>query len=154
MSFAPVHILAVPLAIVTFSLVPACSSSGGPEPEQLSVGGTYSTAVNITENTCGNTVSVSALPTGVVHNPGSSSLTLQHGVTHTGTITANGSFTTQPTVVNSGGVQSTLTITGQFNTTGFVADVTVGVQQTQLPNTCQYKVHWVGSKQGAPNVIP
>ena len=144
-------------AVVIAALIPACSTSSGPEPQKLSVAGTYSTAVSMSENSCGNTVSISPLPTIVAHTAGAAAIGLTHGISHTGTVAANGSFTTQPTVINdpsSGGVQSTITIAGQFNLTGFIADASVDVVQAQQPTTCRYKVHWIGTKQGAPNVIP
>jgi len=136
-----------------------CSSSSPKfeEPLELSVGGTYSTAVSMASNTCGNTVSIQPLNTVVTHASGATSLTLTHGVSHAGTVTSSASFTTSPTVVQdpgNGGVQSTITIAGQFSTTGFVADATVDVLQSQQPNTCKYVVHWIGTKQGPPNIIP
>jgi hypothetical protein len=136
-----------------------CSGSSDPidEPLKLSVGGTYGTAVSMASNTCGNTVSIQPLQTVVAHASGATTFTLTHGVAHSGTINSTAAFTTSPTVVQdpgNGGVQSTISIAGQFSTTGFVADATVDVLQTQQPNNCKYVVHWVGTKQGSPNVIP
>lgn len=136
-----------------------CSGSSGKinEPLQISVGGTYSTAVSMSSNTCGSTVSIQPLQTFVTHAAGGTNLILVHGVSHTGTVNSNASFTTNPTVVHdpsNGGVQSTIAIAGQFTTTGFTADATVDVVQSQQPNTCKYVVHWIGTKQGSPNVIP
>ena len=143
------------LAVVLASLFLACKSSGAPDDDRLSVGGTYSTQVSLTENTCPNTT-VQSLPTVVTHSPGGSALTLQHGpLTYTGTVSSSGAFTTTPHVIQDppAGTQTTLTIAGQFSVTGFIADVTVTILKN-IPPDCSYKVHWVGTKQGAPNTIP
>jgi hypothetical protein len=134
--------------------LPACSSTTDPPADQIHVAGTYATAVSLTDNTCTG-ITVQALPTTVAHTEGSTSLTLMHGpLAHSGTITSAGAFTTAPrTVGDPVGPQSTLSIAGQFSATGFVADVTVTVTSSTAPN-CGYKVHWVGTKQGSPNMIP
>jgi hypothetical protein len=145
------------IPVVFAVLIPACAGSTGPANEVLQVAGTYATAVSLTANSCGNTITVQPNPTVVTHVAGATTISLQHGpVTYSGTVTSAGAFTTQPVVVNDAGngVQSTLTIAGQFATTGFTADVSVGVVQTQAPTTCAYSVHWVGTKQGSPNTIP
>jgi hypothetical protein len=43
-----------------------------------------------------------------------------------------------------------ISIAGQFSVTAFDATV----QVDQLSPACGYKVHWVGSKSGAPNTFP
>ena len=143
----------LPVAIIGLS---ACgSNTTDPEPEVLRVAGTYSTEVSLTENSCGSGITVSPMATVVTHTAGASTLGLQHGpLSYTGTVTSAAAFTTQPNVVQNGGVQSTLNIVGQFTLTGFTATVTVDVVQTQAPTTCRYKVGWVGTKQGAANTIP
>jgi hypothetical protein len=143
----------LPVVIVGLS---ACgSNTTDPEPDVLRVSGTYATAVSLTENSCGSGITVLPNPTVVTHTAGASTLGLQHGpLSYTGTITTSAAFTTQPNVVQNGGVQSTLNIVGQFTLTGFTATVTVDVVQAQAPTTCRYKVGWVGTKQGAANTIP
>ena len=142
------------LPLLLAAALPACSGTTDPSIEQIHVAGTYGTVVTLTENTCTG-ITVQSLPTSVAHTEGSTSLTLTHGpLTYTGTLTTAGAFTTTPrTVGDPGGPQSTLSIAGQFSTTGFVADVTVTVTSSTAPN-CGYKVHWVGTKQGSPNSIP
>jgi hypothetical protein len=143
------------LALVLASFFLACKSSGAPDDDRLSVGGTYLTQVSLTENTCPNTT-VQSLPTVVTHSAGSNALTLQHGpLTYTGSVSQSGAFTTTPNVIQDppAGTQTTLTIAGQFSETGFIADVTVTVLKNTPPN-CAYKVHWVGTKQGSANTIP
>jgi hypothetical protein len=141
-------------AFLVAVLLPGCDGSTEPAEEQLHVAGTYSTAVSLTENTCTG-ISVSPLPTTVAHTPGSTVVSLTHGpLTHAGTITTAGAFTTAPrTVGDPGGPQSTLSITGLFTTGGFTADVAVAVTSSTAP-ACAYKVRWVGTKQGSPNTIP
>jgi hypothetical protein len=109
--------------------------------------------VALRENDCGS-VAVAPLPTRVDHVPGAIRFQLTHGaVTYTGTLSPDGTFTTDPATSSDGrGVTSTLRIEGRFTTGGLEADVTV----TQQPPTppCRYVVHWIGTKQGAPNAIP
>jgi hypothetical protein len=140
---------------VLASLFLACKSSGAPDDDRISVGGTYSTQVSLTENTCPGTA-VQPLPTVITHSAGASAFTLQHGpLTYTGTVSSSGSFTTTPNVIQDppAGTQTTLTIAGQFSETGFIADVTVTILRNTPPD-CAYRVHWVGTKQGSANTIP
>ena len=131
------------LLCVTLALV-GCGGSSG---TQLSVGGTYTTAVTLLPgNTCG-TVQVQDNPTVVSHTPGAGTLSLTHaGATCSGSVTTSGSFSVPPTAVGGGAVS----ISGQFSSTGFTA--TVHVAQSQP--ACAYDVSWVASKSGPPNVIP
>lgn len=134
----------------------SCRGDGGPGPTALSVGGTYQTQVSLVagRNTCG-AVTVQNNPTVVTHSPGAHTLSLTHaGHAYPGTIDSIARFATPPTTISGGGSQYTLTITGQFTLTGFAADVQVDVHQPQTPQTCSYLVHWVGTKDGAPNTIP
>lgn len=154
-----VGMLSVTRALAALLLgLPACASGTtdpDPDPVVLRVAGTYTTAVSLTENSCGSGITVQPLATVVTHAAGAAALGLQHGpLNYTGTVTTAGAFTTQPNVVQDAGVQSTLNIAGQFSTTGFIADVTVDVVQSSAPTSCRYKVHWVGTKQGAANTIP
>jgi len=130
----------------------ACGG-GSPTPAVLSVGGTYQTLVSLLPgNTCTN-VTVQNNPTMVMHMPGSQSLSLTHAsITYQGTISSSAAFSTTPNTISSGGSQLTITIGGQFSLTGF--DATVNVNVTQPPPACAYMVHWMGTKDGAPNTIP
>ncbi len=144
--------------LVSVAKLSACSSSlSDPDPVVLKVAGTYTTAVALTENSCGSGITVQPNPTVVAHTAGASTLGLSHGpLNYSGTVTQAGAFTTQANVVNdvANGVQSTLNIVGQFSATGFNATVTVDVAQTRDPVTCRYKVTWTGAKQGAANTFP
>jgi hypothetical protein len=137
------------------TIIAACGDSSSPEPSptELSVGGTYTTAVTLQQNGCTG-ITVQTFPTTVAHTVGSSTLTLTHaGNSYTGAVQRNGSFTTTPKAVGGGGETHTLTIAGTFTTTAIDATVTAVVQRTGSAD-CQYTVKWAGPKQGAPNVIP
>ena len=137
------------------TIVAACGDSSSPDQTstELSVGGTYTTAVTLQQNGCTG-ITVQTFPTTVAHTAGSNTLTLTHaGNSYTGTVQRNGSFTTTPKAVGGGAETHTLTITGTFTTTAIDATVTAVVQRTGSAN-CQYTVKWAGPKQGAPNVIP
>jgi len=131
-----------------------CGGSGGSPAAatQISVGGAYSMAVALVQSDCAG-VEVTALPTRVDHAPGATRFQLTHGpVTYTGTLAADGRFTTEPiTVTDARGSISSIVLVGQFTTVGFEADATVAEQG---PPPCRYVVHWIGTKQGPPNVIP
>lgn len=134
------------------------SSSSPTEPavRLLSVGGAYEMAVSLTENTCGS-VAVAPLPTTVSHTPGTFDIILMHGPnSYGGRLTADGHFTTSPLLLTgSDGSALNVGIDGQFTTSGL--DAVVTVSETNRPGgqaACQYRVRWVGTKQGAPNVIP
>ncbi len=141
--------------VVLASFVQACDGTSEPTPDVLRVGGTYSTAVTLTQNTCTG-ITVQSLSTVVNHAEGSANLSLQHGpVTYQGTVAAAGAFTTAPVTVQGAGPgdRTSLSITGQFSATGFVADVSAAVTLSNVPS-CTYTVHWVGTKQGSPNTFP
>lgn len=141
------------------SLIVACGGGGGsatgPTTPGISVGGQYPTAVTLTEDTCGSTV-VMSLPTSVAQAPGETRFTLSHGgTTYNGTLSADGSFRTDSlAVTDAAGSVHTIVIEGRFAVQGFDANVSVGVRRTASPRDCRYVVHWAGTKQGAPNVIP
>jgi len=134
----------VPLVYLA-ALSPGCGGSSG--TPLLSVGGTYQTQVTLLPgNTCSG-VTVQDNPTIVTHNPGAQTLSIRHvSINAAGTIDSTAHFSTDPTMVSG----FTVTITGQFSLTGL--DATVTLTQAQPP--CQYMVHWVGTKDGAPNTIP
>src|SRR5438270_9753739 len=131
-------------AAILIAATASCGGSSG--PAVLSVGGTYATQVTLLPdgNSCGS-VQVQNNPTTVDQTPGSGSLALTHaGNRYPGTVDRTGLFST-PAVVVAGNFN--ISIAGQFNVTGF--DATVQVDQLSPP--CGYKVHWVGTKNGAPN---
>ena len=133
----------------------ACDGTSEPTPDLLRVGGTYPTAVSLTQNTCTG-ITVQPLPTVVTHAEGSGTLSIQHGpVTYSGSVGPAGAFTTTPVTVQGAGAgdRTTLSIAGQFSATGFVADVSAAVTLSNVPS-CTYTVHWVGTKQGSPNTFP
>ncbi len=138
-------------------VVVACggsTSDPGPDPSVIRVGGEYATAVSLTENSCPG-ISVQNLPTTVAHAPGAATLTVTHAANaYQGALQTDGRFTTTPRSLSGPGEVHRLSIAGRFTTTGFDATVTVDVQRDAAPETCRYVVRWVGTKQGAPNVIP
>jgi len=138
------------MIIVVPLMLGACGGSGSPTSVMLSVGGNYPTVVTqLPGGTCG-TVDVQNNPTVVAHTPGAQTLSLTHvGNVYPGTVDNTGHFMAMGTT--SGG-NSTLTITGQFSRTGF--DAMVSVLQNIGPAQCTYFVHWVGTKDGAPNTFP
>jgi len=150
--------------LVLAVLLGACGSDGssGPpdapripdaDPSVLRVGGTYDTAVTLGTNTCTG-ITVQPMPTSVAHTPGATALTLTHASqTYTGTVARDGTFTTEPHDVGTPAMLHTLTIAGQFSTTGFQATVDASVSENGV-HQCDYVVSWVGTKVGPPNVIP
>jgi len=143
-------------SIVLAGLMAGCGGGTGPTPPPsstvIAVGGDYTMAVALTENTCG-AVQVAPLPTRVEHTPGATQFRLTHGLTYTGTLAGDGSFTTDAqTVTDSVGAQ-TVRVTGRFTRTGLEALASVAVQPP-AGAACRYAVQWTGTKQGAANVIP
>jgi hypothetical protein len=142
----------------------ACGSSGASgaldarsipdaDPGAVSVGGTYPTDVSLRSSTCTG-ITVQSMTTTVAHAPGASELTLTHaGQTYSGTVARDGTFATTPHAVGPATELHTLTIAGQFSTTGFTATVTAAVSSNGV-HQCDYVVGWLGAKSGAPNVIP
>lgn len=132
----------------------ACSSNGGPadpDPELISVGGSYQTVVTLVGSTCpGQTVQQHA--TGVNHQPGTTTLRLLHaGSTYTGTLDADGSFSTTAVTQVFDGISFQISITGQFTETAMDALVTVAADREP---PCTFSATWAGPKIGEPNVIP
>jgi len=120
----------------------------------IHVAGTYATAVTLAESSCG-AVTVAAMPTEVEQQPGKADFVLTHaGNQFNGTLQLDAAFTTDPLILHSGRDSYTVTVQGTFTPTGFDAQTTVAVQQVQAPQNCEYRVHWAGTKQGAPNVLP
>lgn len=129
------------------------SGYGGSTAPQISVGGTYATVVSLTANTCGSSITVQNNNTVITHTAGALNFGMQHGVSYTGHLATSGHFTTDNALFADATGTSNLTVTGDFSTTGLVADVTVAVTRNTPPN-CTYSVHWIGTKQGSANVIP
>ena len=144
----------VRLAALLGALTGACGGGPTPAPNLIQVAGTYPTAVTLGENSCG-AVTVLPNPTVVAQAPGATRVTLTHaGASYSGPLAADGTFSTEAvTVRDSSGTASTIRIAGRFATTGFDAQVTVDVQPAAGP-ACRYVVRWVGTKDGAPNVLP
>lgn len=145
------------LIIGLASGVVGCGGGGGagtgPTPAGIQVGGQYSTAVTLTEDTCGGT-SVQSLPTSVAQTAGQTRFTLTHGgTTYSGTLATDGSFRTDSLTLNDAGSVLTIVIEGRFVTQGFDGVVSVAVDRSAPAADCRYTVHWAGTKQGAPNVI-
>ncbi len=119
---------------------------------QLQVGGTYATAVTLTESACG-AVPVQSQPTTVTHAAGATRLSLTHaGASYAGTVQTDGRFSTDPTIITVSGTANAIRIDGRFTTTGLDAAVTVD-QTAPGAATCRYLVRWIGTKEGAANVI-
>jgi len=133
-----------------------CGGGGATTPSQalIQVAGTYPTAVALVENDCGDVI-VLPMTTTVIHNPGASQLSLVHaGITYGGSLRPDGTFTTSPLdLQDADGSTLTVGISGRFDTNGFEATVAVDVRRTN-GSRCRYVVHWTGTKQGPPNVIP
>lgn len=138
---------------LALGIAAACSSSNGDKnsDQAISVGGSYQTAVALVENDCPGQA-VEQHPTVVSHEPGSTTVALTHaGSTYSGTLAADGSFTTTPVTQVFGGVSCTIGISGQFSVTAM--DAMVQVDAARRP-PCSFTAHWAGPKDGNPNVIP
>jgi hypothetical protein len=148
--------------VLVLAFAVGCSGSDDPDPSEtasadpalLSVAGEYPTEVEVVESTCPDLV-VEPMTTTVQQVPGDLEVELTHaGTTYRGTLSANGSFTTSPTLVEAGGAQHSLSLVGRFSSTGFTARVTARVRQEVSPRSCEYAVTWVGTKDGASNTVP
>ena len=135
----------------------ACGGSSPtqpPAPTLLSVGGAYTVAVALGDNTCG-AVTVQTQATTVTHTPGAGRFSLTHGPnTFQGSVAADGAFTTDPLPLQDGATALSVGLQGRFTTTGLTATVTVDENRPAPTADCRYLVQWTGTKQGAPNVIP
>jgi hypothetical protein len=139
--------------LLAAAIAAACSSvSDDPDPDPvISVGGTYQTAVTMVSNDCpGQTVEQH--PTVVSHVAGATALSLTHaGSTYSGTLTADGAFSTPPVTQVFDGISYEISITGQFTETAI--DALVLVEAGRQP-PCSFTARWAGPKNGDPNVIP
>lgn len=138
--------------------LPACGGGATPPtttpPQTTSpqVGGQYDVAVRLQQNDCAAAPTVLPQPTSVTHTAGASTFSLAHGgLNVTGTVSRDGSFTTNALSVQDPQGPATLTIAGRFTTNGLEATVTVAVNSAA--GACRYLVAWTGTKQGAPNVL-
>ena len=143
----------LPLFLVA-AVAAACSSCNDSDPGPttgISVGGTYQTAVTLVSNDCpGQTVEQHS--TVVNHVPGGEALSLVHaGSTYSGTLTADGAFSTTPVTQVFGGISYVISISGQFTET--TIDALVLVEAGRQP-PCSFTARWAGPKSGNPNVIP
>ncbi len=120
---------------------------------QVSVGGTYATAVTLVTNECTGTV-VRDNPTTVVQQPGDTLMTLTHGpIRATGSVRDDGLFRMVPSTLSMSGVHYEFAIDGRFVVSGFHAMVQV-TRDSAGADHCEYTVRWIGTKTGTPNVIP
>jgi hypothetical protein len=118
------------------------------------VGGPYDVAVRLLDNDCAAAPTVQAQPTSVSHTPGATTFTLIHGgLQVAGSVSREGTFTTQPLAVQDALGPATLTVAGRFTTAGLEATVTVAVTPAAPAAPCRYRVGWTGVKQGPPNVL-
>ena len=139
----------------------ACGGGSGttspmtPASMQLSVAGSYPTAVAIVTDACGGSV-VQPNPTTVTHTAGSASLQLAHaGSNYTGSIQTNGNFSTTPSSVTITAATYTVAMTGKFTTSGFTSTVTVDRVDAAHPSPgCRYTVSWTATRSTGQNVIP
>jgi hypothetical protein len=114
-----------------------------PAPAASPIAGTYQTSVSLTSSSCTG-VTVQNNPTTVAHTSGATAFSLTHvGQVYAGSLASDDSFTTAPKSIPVGTTAHTLTIAGRFTGAGFVADVTAVVTGS---TSCQYLVHWVGTK--------
>ena len=91
-------------------------------------------------------------PTVVNHAPGGEALSLVHaGSTYSGTLTADGAFSTTPVTQVFDGISYVISISGQFTET--TIDALVLVEAGRQP-PCSFTARWAGPKSGDPNVIP
>jgi hypothetical protein len=142
--------LALFLVAAVATACSSCNDDPGPS-SAISVGGTYQTAVTMVSNSCpGQTVEQHT--TVVSHVPGGTTLSLTHaGSTYSGSLTADGAFSTPPVTQVFGGISYAISITGQFTET--TIDALVLVEAGRQP-PCSFTARWAGPKSGNPNVIP
>jgi hypothetical protein len=143
------------LFIAVALLALACKKDPPTTPSNvIAVAGTYTTRVAVIaeRNNCG-AVTAQDFPTTVTHAAGSRNLVLTHaGSTYAGTVETDGRFSTPAANYPFPDADYTISISGQFSTTGFTA--TVELVKRAGGVTCTYAVGWVGTKQGSANTIP
>lgn len=147
------------LAVTGLVWLAGCGGGGSspttpPPATVLSVGGAYTVAVALGDNSCGS-VTVQTQPTSVTHTPGAGRFSLQHGpTTIQGAVANDGAFVGDPLALADGATALTLNIQGRFTATGLTATVTVDENRPAPTADCRYTVQWTGTKQGANNTFP
>lgn len=147
------------LALIGIVALAGCGGSGSspttpPPAAVLSVGGGYTVAVALGDNSCGN-VTVQTQPTTVAHTPAANRFSLQHGpTTFQGNVANDGTFVGDPLTANDGATALTINIQGRFTATGLTATVTVDENRPGSTPDCRYSVQWTGTKQGSANTFP
>lgn len=151
------------IRIVTLTvalIAPACGgrvaspAPAGTPSNVLALAGNYPTRATViaSRNTCDN-VTVEDHPTTVSHTAGATAISLTHaGSTYSGTVDSSGRFSTLAVDFAFPQADYSISLSGQFSTSGFTA--TVELTKRASGRTCTYAVGWVGTKQGAPNTIP
>jgi hypothetical protein len=139
--------LAASCAVLAFAS--GCTSAARLAPTSLAIAGNYATDVSLLSSTCPG-VTVDSNPTSVEYSSGTSQIVLKHvGQTYVGRIRPDGSFTTEPRAIEIPGATHTLTISGQFNPSGFDATVRATVTQTAEPRSCSYDVKRTGTRKAS-----
>ena len=137
----------------------ACGGGGGgpagpsPIPGVLQVAGTYQIVQQAVASTCNDRGTPIPVTGTVTHAPGAEAFVLADtgGTTFRGTVRSGGDFTADAVFgPDATGTTFTQRLEGRFSTTGFTARLRVDVQ----PQGCAFTRDWVGTKQGAPNVLP
>lgn len=147
------------LALAGIVTLAACGGGGSspttpPPAAVLSVGGSYTVAVALGDNTCG-AVTVQTQATAVTQTPGANRFTLVHGpTTFQGNVGNDGAFAGDPLTIPNGATTLTVGIVGRFTGTGLTATVTVDENRPAPTPDCRYTVSWTGTKQGAANTFP
>ena len=116
----------------------ASSATGDPGDPS----GTYETRVALTGTTCAG---IEVEDQSTVVDLAGGTVTLTHGpLTYTGTLNAQGAFTTEPVQVDVGPDTHRLAVAGSLHDERLEAVVTAHVTGGQ---TCDYQVSWRGSKR-------
>lgn len=146
-------------APVALAVLASCGGGAGnpaqppPVAGVLQVAGTYQIVQRAVDDTCGEHGAPIPVTGTVTHVPGADAFVLADtgGTTFRGTVRAGGDFTADAVLgPDAGGNTFTQRLEGRFSATGFTARLGVDVQ----PQGCRFTRDWVGTKQGAPNVLP
>jgi hypothetical protein len=119
--------------------------TGQPPVTNTGFGGVYATRVTLTSNTCG-TINVQDNPTTVAHTLGATAVSFTHaGVTYSGTVASDSTFTTSPRTVDIGdGFSYAISLAGRFRANAFEADATV--DRSGQGSSCRFVVHWSATR--------
>ena len=134
---------AVPILYLLASAAPMAAQS---EP---GIAGTYRTDVVLLENSC-REAPIRPMPTVVKHQPGDSTMSLEHGgLEYQGVIRPDSTFAMQPRTVAAGDVTYMITVRGGFTSRArFEARVRVDVSGPGAVR-CSYLVGWTGERARA-----